>query len=68
MAGNYTTVEKFDSNIHDHIASSGVIGRTHGCGCCSTEKKLTRQDLTEHITQLERDLESAKALLEFVDD
>jgi len=43
-----------------------IVGRTHGCGCCSSDKILTVADIDEHIRRLKEDLERAEKAKEVI--
>lgn len=38
-------------------------GTTHGCGCCADSGKVTKQEIIDHIQQLEEDLDEARKIL-----
>jgi hypothetical protein len=55
MAGNFAEL---------YEANNKMFGVTHGCGCCSVERTITRYELEEHIKSLEEDISIAKEYIE----
>jgi hypothetical protein len=64
MAGHFVYIENWEAEEDDSYRPSGYYGRTHGCGCCSTDEgPLTLDDLKQHLESL---LSEAKSTAEII--
>ena len=61
MAGKFANISENDWSRDD--GSVFLKGYTHGCGCCSDEYPVTKEDLFEHIESLQLEIDATKELL-----
>jgi hypothetical protein len=62
MSGKFSHIELNDYSTEADLFGPYLEGRTHGCDCCSVEKRITVENLNEHIESLKEAIVKAEKL------